>query len=451
MSTYVPDWVKLDNKRFPRVKIRQGQKLQMQDSISPFNSQITDADSRAFQALMRHIKTFDSEIGTVIMVQVENEVGLLGDSRDRSTIAESIFRSPPDHEFIDGLRRIWNKSGPKLKRSLHHFAARSFQPGCSWEDTFGSGPEIDALFMAAHYAKHVERVAKAGKEIYPLPLYTNAWQPAVGSGSSAVAGGDVPGGFPSGGPIPEVIDVWRLLAPCLDFVCPDIYYGDFDQICEDYRFSKQPLFIPEQRRDEYGAIRLWSAIGNFDALGVSPFGIDTDNPLTSPYTLHYELLARVEPSIHEARQKGCEMYGFYFDQLDKEKSDPTASKNIVMGAWRLSISRATVYGQPSAGYGLVILQTDNTFLLIGEGFEIRFVSTGASSLCSILSFDELDVEGNSLVRRRRLNGDETMRRDGTVARMPWSKPDYGDFPICISIPSRTKIAQCTPYALYDLE
>lgn len=423
----------------------------MQDSVSPFHSQIGEADSKAFKALLAHIRAMDSEIGTVIMVQVENEVGLLGDSRDRSTVAETVFQNPPDPEFLEGLRHIWGDCGPKLKRSLRHFAARSFQAGCSWEETFGAGPEIDALFMAAHYAKHVEQVAKAGKAIYPLPLYTNAWQPAIGSGESTVAGGDIPGGFPSGGPIPEVIEVWRLLAPSLDFVCPDIYYGDYDQICDDYRFGKQPLFIPEQRRDEYGAIRIWSAIGNSGAIGISPFGIDTDHPSTSPYTSHYALLAKVEPFIHEARQKGSEMYGFFFDEYDKGSPDPSITKVVEMGSWRLFISRATVYGHPSVGYGLIIRQTDSTFLLIGQGFEVRFVATIAASMSSILDFDEMEVEESKLVRRRRLNGDETMGRAGTVARMPWSEPDYGGFPICISIPSRTKIAQCTPYALREID
>ena len=48
-----------------------------------------DADARAYRALMRHIKEVDGQQHTVLMMQVENEVGVLRDSRDRSEAANA--------------------------------------------------------------------------------------------------------------------------------------------------------------------------------------------------------------------------------------------------------------------------------------------------------------------------------------------------------------------------
>ncbi|PJF38504.1 MAG: glycoside hydrolase family 42, partial [Phototrophicales bacterium] len=84
MSSYAPAWVKRDFRRFPRVKIHDGQLVEI---LSTFSTETRDADARAFAELMRHLKTIDGDDHTVIMVQVQNEVGVLGDSRDRSPIA----------------------------------------------------------------------------------------------------------------------------------------------------------------------------------------------------------------------------------------------------------------------------------------------------------------------------------------------------------------------------
>ena len=80
MSSYVPNWVKNDYKRFPRVKINDGEPIEL---LTPLSEESRNADARAFAALMKYIKEVDSSQRTVIMIQVENEVGVLRDSRDR--------------------------------------------------------------------------------------------------------------------------------------------------------------------------------------------------------------------------------------------------------------------------------------------------------------------------------------------------------------------------------
>lgn len=449
----MPSWVKTDNKRFPRARVSKvaGQPPVIQDVTSLFDNNTLHADCRAFRALMNHVREFDAGHNTIIMVQVENECGLRGDSRDRSDIANKAFTAAVPAELVERLDAEWESLKPSLRDALRHRRdGGRLVKGKPWEETFGSSQQVDELFMAYHYAKYLDAVARVGKEQHPLPMYANAWQSSSEAG--AAGGGSTPGVYPSGGPVPGVLDIWQLFAPSLDFLSPDIYMDDYDVVCDAYRHRLQPLFIPEQRRDEYGALRIWSAIGTHDALGTSPFGIDTDHPSTSPFTAHFELLIRVAPFILAARQDGRRMYGFFFDRYEPGSTDPTRPKTVQFGQWSLTIERAHVFGHPGPGYGLVIEQSTGEFLLVGEGFQVEFRSTEpTAAFTSIASFEEKQVVDGKLFTERLLNGDEVSvdSSTGSVARMPGPDPDYGDFNIAISIPSRTKIALARPYFLTD--
>jgi hypothetical protein len=100
-SHYVPEWVKRDQTRFPRARLRAG----TVEILSTFSEANVTADARAFAALMRHLRTIDETHHTVIMVQVENEVGLQGDTRDRLPAADTAFAQPVPRELIDTSRR----------------------------------------------------------------------------------------------------------------------------------------------------------------------------------------------------------------------------------------------------------------------------------------------------------------------------------------------------------
>jgi beta-galactosidase GanA len=90
MSSYAPAWVKQDTRRFPRV-VENGAEVEI---LSPQGTATQEADARAFAALMQHIKEADSRDHTVLMMQVENEVGVLGDTRDHSAGANRAFSAP---------------------------------------------------------------------------------------------------------------------------------------------------------------------------------------------------------------------------------------------------------------------------------------------------------------------------------------------------------------------
>ena len=97
MSCYVPAWVKTDQQRFPRARLQNGQAMEI---LSAFDNENCQADARAFAALMRHIRKIDGGRHTVIMVQVENEVGMLEDARDHSDAANKAFNLPVPKELI---------------------------------------------------------------------------------------------------------------------------------------------------------------------------------------------------------------------------------------------------------------------------------------------------------------------------------------------------------------
>lgn len=231
-SSYVPRWVKADRKRFPpmALKIKPGggmgsmlaglMKQQGTGPLSPFSEETLRADAAAFRALMRHIREVDPR-HTVVMVQVENEAGSLGDSRDRSPLAEVAWAKPAPAELVDYLVRNNAVLLPELREV---WGRNGFRSSGTWAEVFGSDEWADEVFMAYHVGRFIGEVAKAGKAELNIPMYANAWlgpQP----------GQDLPGQYPSGGPVARVLDVYRAAAPSLDLLAPGIYVEDFKGTC----------------------------------------------------------------------------------------------------------------------------------------------------------------------------------------------------------------------------
>jgi beta-galactosidase GanA len=461
LSTYAPAWVKQNPARFPRVHtLEAGGVMRTLELVSPFNERAWQADARAFAALMRHLREFDGEHSTVIMVQVENETGLLGDSRDRSRIANELFKKPMPKEIISHLQSKDVQSTFK-KRFPHFETAKA--GNATWEDAFGEGIDAEEMFMADAFSRYVGIVAAAGKAEYPIPHYTNVWlnfdDPSVldlqgvplGEGTPTVAGGGAKAGvYPSGGPVPHTIDLWKLNTPALDFIAPDLYLHDYEWVCHQYRHEEQPLFIPEQKRDAKGARRVMLAYGTYLALGCSPFGIDSVLAQESPITRTYRLLSSVSKHILEAQaERPEEIMGFFFDETSETKRESNWVRRF--GDFELTIDRAFVFGKPGAGEGIVIHQGNGKFLLIGWGFQVTFKSTKPSSTFTGILYSEektVDATGN-LHSARVMNGDET--RSGAFYIMPNEDPDYGGFPIAVTIPARTCIAECTAYTIEEMK
>jgi hypothetical protein len=440
-----------------RAELRKaGGVIQTADVLSLFHKQNAEADIRAYRKLLEHLKEVDDTHHTVLMVQVENEVGLLFDSRDGSKAADKKFSEPVPSELLDFLHDDYEQLHPDLKENLATYVSQSMPSSGAWEEVFGKSPRTDELFMAYHYALYVNRVAAAGKEAYPLPMYTNVWLNYAGDNSEndfpiVAGGGGKPGDYPSGGATSNVLDIWLKFAPSLDFIAPDVYLNEYTSSCKKYRHKNNPLFIPEQRRDEYGARRIWAAYGTFQALLASPFGIDTLEPDTNPFTRHYGLLDSVSKIVLDAQRNSGSSVGFYFDELPstwtRGSADLSKPITVTFGDWTLTIERCFVFGKPGSGSGMVIHLGGARFLLIGWGFQVMGTSRlKDKTFEGILKFEEKAVEEQDtgkLRTLRKLGGDET--RSGAFAMMPNEHPDYGGFPIAVTIPARTAIAEVEFY------
>jgi hypothetical protein len=316
LSSYVPYWVKKDYKRFPRIQTKGGKTLEL---LSTFGDATRDADARAYRALMRHIKETDGQRHTVLMMQVENEVGVLRDSRDRSAPANRAFAGPVPRELMTYLQQHKDTLSPELREV---WAANGSKTSGTWEEVFGPGkPDsidmpvqtnspplsqeeyqtgwrqlhwpVDEIFMAWNYARFVGKVIEEGKAEYNIPMYVNAWlqQPNMAW----------PGTYPSGGPLPQVHDIWRAGAPAADVLAPDLYLQYFDEVCERFTRNGNPLFIPETSAN--GA-NVMSAFGKYNAIGFSPFGIERSVGPDTELAAAYRVISQLAPAIAAQQGKG---------------------------------------------------------------------------------------------------------------------------------------------------
>ena len=209
-STYDPIWVKTNQTRFPLIQNEQGQSL---GTLSTFSDANRDADSRAFGALMRHLRAVDGSKHTVLMMQVENEVGVLDTPRDFSPAANQAFNGPVPKDLMDYLQAHKNQLMPQVHQA---WEAAGFKTSGTWEEVFGKSTVnkndwqaysylTEEIFMAWNYARYVGHVAAAGKAEYNIPMFMNTWIKQEISGW--------PGAYPSGGPQPHVMDIWHAGAP----------------------------------------------------------------------------------------------------------------------------------------------------------------------------------------------------------------------------------------------
>ncbi|MFB8725889.1 GH35 family beta-galactosidase [Enterococcus casseliflavus] len=390
LSSYVPSWVKTDPTRFFRAKDMFGKSL---DVISPFCQEGIEADSKAFAELMSFLKEKDEFENTVIIVQVENEVGLLGSDRDYS-----------------------KKANEKYALNIPEALAKKYNISGNWHEVFEK--EANEIFMEYAYAKAIESIAKSGKNVYPLPMLTNAWIEKYPWR---------PGTYPSGGPIARYMELWKMIAPSIDILAPDVYVTDFVGTCEEYTAQNNPLIIPEHRRDIRHISNVFYAFGKYNAIGFSPFGIEDfmveeskrkgiGNPqlmkvlnfdssswecdksgqfLKDSYKILGEIMPllrtyssqnKVHSFIREnEHQKGVIIHmdkcDLQIDFMDFEESTPKSS-------------------------GIIMEIGTNELLVLGTNFKYSFISRSAHINIGILEYSEGEMIDDHYEVERILNGDE---------------------------------------------
>jgi beta-galactosidase GanA len=393
--SYAPGWVKLDNERFPRMVQEDGE---LSYALTPLSRRTLEADQRAFVALMTHLAKHDKQ-HTTIMVQVQNETGTYGSVRDYSDEAEALFaRAPPDAL----LKRLGAS-------------------GASWEEAFRN--DADEFFHAWSIASYVEELAAAGKAVLGLPMYTNA------ALRDPINDQD-PMTYAAGGPTHNVIDVWKVAAPSLDFLSPDIYMRDdtrYRAVLEHYARPDNALFVSELGSDADYARYLFETLGK-GAIGFSPFGIDytgySNFPLgaksitqesLAPFVENYRLL---RPFAGEWARIASERPVF-----GAARPDDSRPRSIDLGRWTATISfhewqfgyidaewlKDAAKREPAINAGALIADLGNdTFLVTGRHARVSFALAEARGEEHMIfeAVDEVEFADGEWRVLRRWNGDQ---------------------------------------------
>lgn len=400
-SHYVPMWVKRDAETYYRAEDARGNRI---NTISPFCTAAVEKDAYAFSQLMAHIKAVDEKENTVITVQVENEIGVMGAERDFAAKTAPIYESA----VPDDIKALYEND----ERFLTDLS------GSSWEEVFGeNAPE---LFMAWGYARAVETIARAGKAVYDLPMYVNAWLEQHPWR---------PGTYPCGGPVMKVKKMWKHCAPSLFTMGPDIYVSYAADVLDAYTAEDNPLFVPEIRKDAGAVGYLLYAFGKNNAIGVSPFGIEDINtdpsklkmpPLpvlmalnidpdamsgsgSGPYlSAVYDLIGQMKPLYLQYRGTShLQSFVRHSDQddgimLSFEKYDMVISYNRIEK------------GQPAAS-GIVYELAPEKFLLTGMNYSVKiYPKLGVRREVIIGEILEGRIVNGAFEAGRVLNGDERM-------------------------------------------
>ena len=403
-SSYPPDWLKKDFERFPRAQVSGGRSIEL---LTPWNDANRDADARAFAALMRHVKAVDGREHTVIMIQVENEVGMHGDSRDRSPAANQAFEAPVSKELMDYLQLHKDTLIPEFRRV---WEANGFKTSGNWEEVFGKSAVTDGFFMAWSLAHYIDRVAAAGKAEYPLPMFLNAALYGVGRGAQPP---------PSGGrPWDLVMDVWKAGAPHIDMLSPDIYSEtDFVAFCAKYTQSGNPLFIPETGGGPTSAARALYAFGRHDAIGFSPFGIDRPDRLGNVPDLTgvYDLLSRMAPLILAHQGKGT-MSAVMLGPKDPPQKIQVGNYTLEVTYWPIRYTMPLLMpGEPPAGAqppaaALFIAAGPDEYYALGSGVKVTFApapNTPGPPYAGLGTVEEGTFVNGRWVADIRMAGDDT--------------------------------------------
>ena len=403
---YVPEWMKLAPERYPHVVDKSGAPV---DSPSPFSTAALQADSRAFTALMRHLKTADPQ-RTVLMAQVENEPGTGGNLRDYSPEAEKLFGGPVPADVL---------------KAMH---APSRAPSPTWRDVFG--PDAEVCFHNWSVAKYIGQVAAAGKAAYALPLYVNA---APGTHRCAVlrdpAQPGTPARYEDGGPSDNVVPIWKTAAPALDMISPDDYAMDsagYNRSLDIYHRGDNALYIPETG----GSPRFFFFALGHEAIGFSPFGMDftktktipdaarPKDELLSPWarTGTREFVAPFAPTYALIGPMARDVARLSFEgklQATAEEQGKL-TQSLHFGAWDATVSYgvwaryARPAGNPQPMGGAMVAQlADNQFLVAGFYCRVDFRPIAPEKHRNFLRVEEGAYENGVFRFQRLLNGDQT--------------------------------------------
>jgi len=391
-SMYVPAWIKTDSKKYFRAEKVNGDRI---NTVSPLCKEAVEADKKAFATIMAHIKSIDEDQCTVIGMQVENEIGLLGTPRDYSAKANELF----DSKVPEEIGKLYDVSS-------------------TWKEAFKD--DAEEFFMAYHFAKAVEEITEAGQKQYNLPCYANAWLKQYPW---------IAGTYPSGGPNRSVHKIWKAMAPSLFALAPDVYVPFCADVMDEYAYEDNALFIPEIRKDAVASSYALYATLHHNALCFSPFGIEelALNPeLVDKPPMEVMIALNIDPSAFDTRGSKEALAATYklLDELEplylQYRGTDKLQSYVRHGEYDYGcLARCKEYdfkigysprtsGKPLGSFSVFEL-SDNKFLLIGLECSVSFnVKAGENKTAEIVSLQAGHIENGQFVSDKLLNGDEKM-------------------------------------------
>jgi hypothetical protein len=405
MSGYVPQWVITDPEKYPRMTDENGKSLEI---LTCFGKNNRAADVKAFSQLMKHLKEVDQKRNTVILVQIEDKVGIPGCSRDYSSLAEIAFQQNVPAELIEYLETNIDKINPLIRDlwKSHHYKKDG-----TWEEVFGNNKNTDEIFMAWHYSQYINEMAEKGKAEYRLPVYVNGFVPKGDICESEF--------YLSGGPDPFVLDIWKAGAPAIDFYAPVLYYNSYKSFRQDFMKKYNPLFISEacafwESDTVSAAAKAFYIIGQRNSIGFAPFGID--HALFTPkhsIAKAYHVLNSLSSFILEAKVN---------DNIQSFMQENNATDTCKFDNFTFIINYKVKKPEGYPGFGIVIKMPDDEFIVAGNGCNITFMSSSPENpYTSLVWVEEGEFIDGEWKTKRVLGGDETISQGTSGIMLP---PDH---------------------------
>ncbi|MCQ2220485.1 MAG: DUF5597 domain-containing protein [Prevotella sp.] len=467
MSCYAPEWFKRDTKRFPRAHtignpssrgLRGASEGKPVEEASSLSKNVLEADKRAFCKIMEHLRDNDAMQQTVIMIQVENEIGMIEVPRDYSADATRMYQSAVPKQLTDYLKKNQKTLHPYIKDKLKVSLPLREGWGGSWSQLFGDDIYTEEIFQTWTYATYVEQIAKAGRAIYNLPMYVNV---ALNSRDRK------PGQYPSGGPLAHLIDLWHCGAPSIDVLGVDIYDKGIKSWLSKYHLPNNPLFVPEIRLEDKDAMYALYAFGHHGAMGFCPFSIE-DYPLyanakgsdmskmdlsqddqlnafssslslregqggVSPLVASYQLLRQAEPLILE-RQGTKDMDAVLLDneQREAEIITPDGIRLTIKHSYSLGWEPGAKDAEWPEAACIIIRLGKEDYLAIGSGVVITYADSKAGhtwkqgeTRIGLAKCESVNISEGKMHVKRHLNGDQT--HQGRHVRIPVGQFDIQHF------------------------
>lgn len=403
MSSYVPRWVKRDAERFPRAVSEQGI---AQEILTPFHRNNVEADKKAYVALLQHLKKTDAKQQTVIMIQVENEIGMLPSARDHHPLAKQAFVAPVPQTLMDYLIAHKDSLVPELKEA---WAQNGFKKAGTWNEIFGANIWTEERFMAWYFAKFTDEITAAGKAVYPIPAFVNA---ALNHRNV------LPGQYPSAGPLPQVMDIWKAGAPSIDLLVPDYYNPDFKHWSDLYTRQGDPLFIPEHKFDDTVSAKALFAYGHYDFLGFSPFDIESpDDAANHPLGKTYKLIQQTEHLLLNSKA-GVTRDGVWLTKKTPEahiQLEPEVTL-ILKHDNTLGWNASSTQDEWSHAGAILVKVDKETYYIIGTGVVLTLQSNVPGKVYGFDRIDEGEFVKGTWKAGRILNGDQS--HQGRHVRIP---------------------------------